>query len=426
MQKVCVIAINRAKRDAAEACRRLATDFGVEIKAYMLVSSAFKNSPAYRGDETEGYFEEINIDFDDNNLISETIDAVSAGTDVTISHCIIESAMNDYAKVIPFLKNALTQTPESLIISSEKSKMRSAIYSKYPEICPKFIVVSSHENFSQSMIEDFMFPVIVKPNGLTSSFLVTKCKNYESLQICLKKTFDVIHKIYDREHGVGDQSVLIEEFIVGDMYSIDAYVSDDATKITYLPPVRVITSDEVGLPGFYGYERVVPTDLAPEDICDANECARKTIEALGLKFSTAHVELYKTSNGWKIIELGPRIGGYRQELYKEAFGIEHFYNDILIHYGKDPIMDIKWNKHAAAINIYADSEGTISSISGLEEAKKISSVVMLNQHSKPGDTSVFAVNGGKYVVDCILANTNKEMLEYDITQIRKLVKIEIK
>ena len=425
MKHICVIAINRAKHDAADACVRLALEFDLDIKAYMLVSDTFRNTSAYRGDETKGYFTEIVLNFDDNDLLQKTVDEITTGSDSTITHCLVESAMHDYAKIIPMLPNSYTQTPESVILSSEKSKMRTAMKALYPEISPNFIILNSFEEFNEKTITGFNFPVIIKPNGLSSSLLVTKCESYDEVIINLKKTFNAISTIYAREHGAGDMSVVIEEFIVGDLYSIDAYVADDNNDITYLPPVRVITSYDVGLPGFYGHERIVPTTLSSEETENANECVRKTVQSLGLKNSTIHAELYKTTNGWKTVELGPRIGGYRQELYKEAFGIEHFYNDFLVHYGKKPIITIKQNNYASAINIYPESEGIITEIIGLEEARKVQSLIMLKQHSFVGDTASFAINGGKFVVDAIFANKDETVLRQDMEAVRSLIKIKI-
>jgi hypothetical protein len=164
--------------------------------------------------------------------------------------------------------------------------------------------------------------------------------------------------------------------------------------------VRVVTSHDVGLPGFYGHERFLPTDLTEQEIQEANLCVKKTIDAIGLRNSTAHIELYNTVNGWKTVEIGPRIGGYRQELYEKVYGIQHFYNDLLIHFGKSPRITLKKYCYAAAINIYPTNEGKITAIKGIDDAQSVKGVFKLTVHATVGSLAKFAINGGKYTVDC--------------------------
>ncbi len=123
--------------------------------------------------------------------------------------------------------------------------------------------------------------------------------------------------------------------------------------------------------------------------------------------------------------MGPRIGGYRQELYREAFGIDHYYNDLLVHFGIAPNVEEIVSRHAAGLNIYADSEGTIESIENVDSAKKIPSVVYINVCAKPGDTARFASHGGQFIIDGILANEDKDTLEADVKKLRDLIKINI-
>jgi hypothetical protein len=423
--KIIFIAIDRAKKDAAEACKKFAKITGAEIEAYLLVSEDFKATSAYKGDEASGYFTEIVIDFNDTELLNDKIEDFRNNSDQIVMHCILESAMKDYSKCIELLpENSFVQSIESLIAASEKSIMRTKISEKYPEICPRFIILHNISDFSEDTVKDLEFPVIVKPNGLNSSFLVTKCEDYQELENCVKRTFSQIKGVYKREFGVGEASLIIEEFIVGDMYSIDSYINNSG-ECFHLPLIRVITAAELGIDGYYSYRHIVPVDLTPYDIERANECAKKAMLGIGLKNSSAHIELYKTENGWKLIELGARIGGYRQELYYEAFGIDHFYNDILIHSGYNPDCEPKWNKYAAGFNIYAESEGTITDIKGFEEASKVSSVVWLKKHANIGDNAVFNTNGGKYIIDGILSNDDPETLENDMKQIRNVIKIDV-
>jgi hypothetical protein len=219
--------------------------------------------------------------------------------------------------------------------------------------------------------------------------------------------------------------VLVEEMMHGDMYSTDAYVTHDG-EILCLPLVKVITAHSVGLPGFYGYQRVVPSGLSKQDTELAFKSSRSAIRALALCSTTAHVELFKTAEGWKIIEVAARIGGYRDVLYRETYGIEHFYNDLAIRMGNKPDMPSHFKKHAAVLNIYADDEGYIESIEGAEAARKLESIVYLKTHAGQGDQSLFATNGGNPIVDAVLSNEDPLQLDKDIAEVRKMVTINVR
>ncbi len=421
MKKVTVIAIDRAEYEAGKACKKLAENLNIEIQAYMLVNTEFKKSPAYRGDENQGYFTEIVCDFSNPKQLKKTLKQLKANK--AIFHCRMEEAIKDFARVVSLLSNKYVQSPQSLLDSTVKFSMRRKISKRYPEICPKFVEIRSRRQLSNYILKDFKYPLIVKPNGLHSSFFVAKCNNFKELEKCISSTFHGLKKVYEREYGTGQPSVIIEEFIEGEMYSIDVYVNHKQ-KVYYLPPIRVVTAAEQGLDGYYSYRHIIPTELTPDEVDAANLCTRNVVKALGLKSSTAHVELYKTEEGWKIIELGPRIGGYRQDLYREAFGIDHYYNDLLIHFGRKPEIKPAWHRHAAGLNIYADTEGKITSIKGLEDARKLSSVIYLDVNLQVGEHAKFASKGGQFVVDGILSNDDKDKLEADVTKVRQLIKIK--
>jgi hypothetical protein len=160
------------------------------------------------------------------------------------------------------------------------------------------------------------------------------------------------------------------------------------------PPVKVIIAHTVGLPGFYSLETIVPAGLSEDEISEANKTATASIRALNLRSTSTHIEMFYTEQGWKIIEVGSRIGGYREYLLREAYDIDHYYNDLLIHIGKDPIVKEEAVGNAIAINIYGDKEGIVASIGNFEEASKLPSIVYLKNIVKPGELSLFNDKGG--------------------------------
>ena len=420
--ETCVLAIGRAEKALADACLKFEQQHKVTLKKVMLVNESFTKSDEYFGDESQGAFEIIVVNFDDESSLLNCTKYLNKFN--LIAHCRYEPCIQDYARVIPYLDTKYVQSPASLKLSTIKSEMRKAFLSSYPEISPRYIKINKKEDVNPPTLSSFTFPVIVKPIGLNSSWLVTKCDTYDKLKKTIDESFDKVDKIYNKFYGVGEKAFVIEEFITGKMYTIDSYVNNEG-ELSHLPPTRVITSNEMGKDGFYCYRSMTQTFLTNQEVRTGNICVEKAVSAVGLRNSTVHAELYLTKNGWKVIEIGPRIGGGKQFLYKEAYGIDHFYNDLLIHAGLEPDTTILHTRYASGFCMYAEKEGLITSITGIEDVRNLSSLKRLHIAVKPGEQAVFASNGGRYVLDGNLSNDQSEQLDDDFETIVKTIKINV-
>jgi len=425
VKKDIVLTINVVEPELVSAVNQHSARLGVKLTGLSLVNKSYDIENPKRSKDTTGLFKEIICDFDDTKELQKVLKPYM--NRIIAATCgDYESSIQPFSKVIPFLPYTDTPTESSLIWSTEKQLMRDRMSTYDINLTPRYQYLEKEDisNFKK-LIKDFTFPVIVKPTALAKSLLVTKCEDMSQLEDCIVSTFKVIDDVYEREHRYTTPSILIEEFMQGDMYSTDAYVTAKG-EIFCLPLVRVITAHEIGLPGFYSYRHIIPTGLSEKETELAFEASKSAIMALGLRSSSAHIELYNTSTGWKIIELGARIGGYRELLYREAYGIAHHYNDLAVRMGMNPVISDKPLKHAAGFNIYPTKEGIVDSIDGLDEARKLESVIYIKQKAVKGDTALFASNGGDLIVDGILSNVDPDKLEEDVVKVRELIKINIK
>jgi hypothetical protein len=418
-----ILTVNVVEPGLVRAVNLQSKKMGKQLKGLVLVHTAYASQKGRLTDKT-GLFEEIICDFDNPDELQTVLKPYSER--ILAATCRYEEAMQPFAKIIPFLPFIHTPSEAALLWSTEKPLMRDRLKNFDPRLVPKYQYLEFDDVANiETITHGFSFPVIVKPSGLSKALLVNKCETMAELKKCLEKTFDIITKVYDREQYPGKPSVLVEEMMHGDMYSTDAYVTHDG-EILCLPLVKVITAHSVGLPGFYGYQRVVPSGLSKQETELAFKASKSAIRALALCSTTAHVELFKTTEGWKIIEVAARIGGYRDVLYRETYGIEHFYNDLAIRMGDKPVMPSHFKKHAAVLNIYADEEGYIEAIKGGDEARQLQSIVYLKTHAIQGDQSLFATNGGNPIVDAVLSNEDPLQLDKDIAEVRKLITINVR
>lgn len=421
-EKDIILSIDVVEPGLVNAVKLLSKELKRPLKGIVLVHKGFVDYPT-RPKDTTGLFKEIIVDFDNpielHKVIQPIADRILA---VTTRY---EDAMHHFSQLIPFIPYVNAPTESSLIWSTEKPLMRDRMKVYDDKLVPRYQLIgrSDLSNWKE-LVKGFNYPVIVKPGSLWSSFLVSQCDNEEELGNCLKYTFMIIDKAYKKVLRVTEPSLLVEEKIVGEMYSTDVYISQSG-DVKCLPLVKVLTAEDVGLPGFYGYRCIIPTGLPKEEVDKAFKAAEGAVKALNLRSTTAHVEMFHTKDGWKIIELGARIGGYREDLYREAYDIEHHLNDLKNRAGLEPKVTHKPVKHARAENIFADEEGIIEKIEGLDEARKLESVIYVEKHAEVGDEALFAHNGGDLIVDAILSNIDVNKLDEDVRKLRSTIKIKI-
>jgi hypothetical protein len=100
-------------------------------------------------------------------------------------------------------------------------------------------------------------------------------------------------------------------------------------------------------------------------------------------------------------------------MYREAYGFDHGYNDLLIHVGLPPKVSTELVKHCAAYSIYPFSEGTLSRVEGIEGAKGLDSVRYFKMHAKNGEVVRHAKNGGHALCEVIFSNDDEDQFSRD-------------
>ena len=231
-------------------------------------------------------------------------------------------------------------------------------------------------------------------------------------------------KSYTEMKGRGTPTILIEEIMDGDLYSIEAFV-DDIGNVSFCPFIKYTTSGQKGFDDFFSYEQTTPATISKESAQKAKAIAIKGLNAIGLRNSIAHIELIRSKEGvWKIVEIGPRMGGFRSMMYKKSFGINLDIQDIKIHLGKPITIPRKKKGYTSVIKFFAKEEGIITKIIGIKKAQQLPSFEGIVQGLKKGDKARFAKNGGTYVFHITLFNTNKAQFIEDKRKLEKMVLIE--
>lgn len=339
--------------------------------------------------------------------------------------CRAESQLLNFQKIIPYIPYLRTPTSESILWSINKYQMRRRFRAYDKSISLRFMRVKDSKKSTLSEISKKVnFPLVIKPVGLAQSLLVTIVYHKEELEKELRKTFRKLKSTYKDALGRGEPDIIVEEFIEGEMYSIDGYVNSRG-KIYFCPMFAIKTGKQIGFDDFFGYQQMTPANLSKETIVDAEKVANKGVHALGLRSTAFHAEFIKRDNKWFILEIAARVGGFRLELYDLSYNINHIANAVDIAMPKEPKINKKVLAHSAALKFFAKKEGIITNITGIKKARELKSTVSIDVDKKVGDRAVFAKNGGKSVFNIILSNKERSKLLADIRRLEQAVKIEV-
>jgi biotin carboxylase len=336
-----------------------------------------------------------------------------------------ESGASRLGKVAPHVPYLRTPTPESLLWATDKYEMRKRLRIYDRTITPAFALIRGATKTERTrLIEKVGFPMVVKPVALEESKLVSICYHEEELEKALKNMFRKLRTEYEKLNRLQEPTAMAESYMEGEMYSVDSYV-DSRGKIWHCPLVRVKTGKDIGHQDFYNYLQMTPTILKRPTIERAQLVAEKAVHALGLRSVTAHIELMKIDDEWKVIEVGPRVGGFRPLLYELSCDINHSLNDILIRKPKRPVIPKKCKGFACAMKWFADKEGVITEMKGVKKVEELSSYESITINKKLGDRSVFARNGGKSVFNLIMYNADRSKLLADIRRVEQMVEVKV-
>jgi hypothetical protein len=339
--------------------------------------------------------------------------------------CRSEQSMARFAEVIPHVPYLRTPTTESLRWASDKYEMRKKMRVYDASITPKFTLVSENSKKErQRVIEKIGFPMIIKPTNLAASLFVSICYHEEDLEKTLRTTFSKLQKAYANDNRLEDPKLIAEEYMDGDMYSIDSYVGARG-GVVHCPLVKVITGKKIGHDDFYNYLQITPPLLKKETVAKAQLVAEKAIHALGLRSTITHTEVMKLDDEWKVIEIGARMGGFRHELHSLSCGINHTLNDIFVRMPLKTVLPKKCTGFACAMKWFAGKEGKIAELKGIKKIEQLESFHRIEVNKKVGDKAVFARNGGRSVFNLFLKNADRSKLLADIRRVEQLVEIKI-
>jgi phosphoribosylamine--glycine ligase len=207
---------------------------------------------------------------------------------------------------------AVGPTSAGAEIEWNKAFARSLLAEVAPEAVPLLRVVRDERDLAEAIASFGSTPVVVKPSGLTGG------KGVKVMGPHLSSHADARdYALSLLERGRGEESVLIEEKIVGAEFTIQA-ISDGTTVVfppaTYDYPYRFDGDEGPGTGGMGSLSMAAPTLPFMTDAHYAHACSiiERIIERLaaqGRHFSgVMNSGFFATADGVKVIEFNARFG----------------------------------------------------------------------------------------------------------------------
>lgn len=177
-------------------------------------------------------------------------------------------------------------------IATNKYAMRSAMQKAGISV-PAYCIAD--EKFKLSMLQNFNFPLIVKPTDRSGSRGIYKVFEKNMVEQAVLKAQEISF-----EH-----KAIIEEFFEGEEYSCEG--------ISYGGEHRILAYTKkftTGSPHFVETGHVQPAEFTDAEKQRIETVVKKALDALQIKYGASHTEFRVNTRGEiMIIEVGARMGG---------------------------------------------------------------------------------------------------------------------
>ncbi len=256
---------------------------------------------------------------------------------------------------------------ETALWSTDKFQMKQR-FIKGGIPCAKGRLISKAEEAS-----DFYFPVIVKPRDNSGSRGVIFCRTKEDLDNAINEALQ-FSKL---------ETVLVEEFIEGQEYSIEALHYDGKSEVIQFTEK---TTTEFPYNVELGHKQ--PANLSEEQKEEIRKIISNIAECMNFENCPSHTELKINERGIFIIETSPRLGGdfITSTLVPLSIGIN--IEDQLLNIALNNKVDISTGRvnKASAVYFFNFAEGIVKGIdSKIYDTKKQNNVFSFDLKLAVGD-----------------------------------------
>jgi biotin carboxylase len=245
----------------------------------------------------------------------------------------------------------------STAIEMMEDKEKTRNFLKNQPYSPKFCLLKPNESFTNNLA----FPLIVKSPKSTGSKDVLLANDSSELN----KHLGHLRSKNPRE------TIMIEEYIDGPQYLVEALVYKHQAHVIGIIEQEITQGKRFIITG-YGVLVKAPQEIQT----GLEEVLQSIVKAFNIENGTLHLELRLTKNGWKLIEINPRIsGGAMNTMLHAAFGFNLVEETLKLFLGEQPDINPKHRKFVYTKYIIVESKGILEKVIGRNRATNSPGVV---------------------------------------------------
>jgi len=254
----------------------------------------------------------------------------------------------------------------STAIEMMEDKEKTRIFLKNQPYSPKFYLLKPNE----SVPNNLGFPLIVKSPKSTGSKDVLLANDTGQLEK---------HLSHLRSKNPGE-TIMVEEYIEGPQYLVEALVYNRQANVIGIIEQEITQGKRFIITG-YGVLVKAPKDIQT----GLEEGLQSIVKEFNIENGALHLELRLTKNGWKLIEINPRIsGGAMNTMLHAAFGFNLVEETLKLFLGERPDINPKHRKFVYTKYVIVQSKGILEKVIGRNRATNSPGVVEVYVKPKKG------------------------------------------
>lgn len=256
-------------------------------------------------------------------------------------------------------------------ISKMENKEGTRVFLRDQPYTPEFLIVTQDKPIPFETIDKkFAFPVIVKSSKSTGSKDVLFVETKEQLE----------KQIIRLQEKNPDETIIIEEYIDGNQYLVEALIYNNQIMIAGIIEQEITQGKRFIITG-YGVLADVPNHIK----VGIEQVLHSIISQFGIKNGALHLELRWTKDGWRLIEINPRVsGGAMNDMILAAFGFNLVEETLKLYVGESPSLMPRCTNYVFTQHVIVSKKGILEKVTGKRRAIRSPGVVKVYVKPKKG------------------------------------------
>ncbi|MCM3690268.1 ATP-grasp domain-containing protein [Neobacillus niacini] len=238
---------------------------------------------------------------------------------------------------------------EALAIMENKEKTR--LFFTNQSFTPSFTLLTKDMSMPYDLAyQKVKFPVVAKCATSTGSKDVIFAENMRQLEKNVNKL----------RSNNPSETIIIEEYVEGDQYLVEVLVSNWMILIGAVIKQEITKGKRFIVTG-YGVLAEVPRHLEASLL----DLIETIVSSLEFQNGAFHLELRLTEDGWKLIEINPRIsGGAMNKMIHAAFGYSLVEETLKLLIGEIPSLVKVRNHYVFTQYVILENKGILEQVTG--------------------------------------------------------------